>query len=314
MHWRAERRKPPGGDSTRRLTSLGSPANHLESRYEHFPYAIAQRALHISLNVSNLDRSVAFYRILFNMEPAKLRADYAKFEPDDPPLVVSLEPNGRPGPGTLNHLGFRMPDARSLVATQERLERAGIRSKREEGVECCYAKQTKFWVTDPDATLWEIYTLESDIDHRGAGQSMESMIGTDGSIWEHRMGDPIPSRLTAADSSLDDARLRGTFNLPVPAADRNELLSEVKRALKPNGRLFVHVLTGEREVLSPSLPGPAAKVEFVPTKDDMMTAIASAGFHGIRLLKYDDKPCFVVNGVPMRETQIEAWKAERTGI
>lgn len=269
---------------------------------------------HISLNVSSLERSVAFYRILFNMEPTKLRADYAKFEPDDPPLVVSLEPHGRPGPGTLNHLGFRMPDARSLVATQERLERAGIHSNREEGVECCYAKQTKFWVTDPDATLWELYTLESDIDHRGAGQSRESMIDAGGAIWEHRMGDPIPSKLAAADSSLDDARLRGTFNVPVAAADRVLLLAEVKRALKPSGRVFVHVLTGEREVSGPKLPGPAAKVELVPTKDDMMNLIAAAGFHGIRLLKYDDKPCFVVNGVPMRETQIEGYKSERSGI
>jgi catechol 2,3-dioxygenase-like lactoylglutathione lyase family enzyme len=269
---------------------------------------------HISLNVSSLDRSVAFYRILFNMEPTKLRADYAKFEPDDPPLVVSLEPNERPGAGTLNHLGFRMPDARSLVATQERLERAGIRSKREEGVECCYAKQTKFWVTDPDATLWEIYTLESDIDHRGAGQSRESMLDTGGAIWEHLMGDPVPSKLAAADNSLDDARLRGTFNVPVAAADRVHLLVEVKRALKPNGRVFVHVLTGEREVAGPKLPGPAAKVEFVPTKDDMMNLVAAAGFRGIRLLKYDDKPCFVVKGVPMRETQIEGFKSERSGI
>lgn len=131
---------------------------------------------HLSLNVTNLERSVAFYRILFGMEPAKQRPDYAKFEPDDPPLVLSLEPNGRSGPGTLNHLGIRLPDARTLVAMQERLERAGIRSQREEGVECCYAKQTKFWVNDPDNTLWELYVLEDDhLDHRGAGQAAEMM-------------------------------------------------------------------------------------------------------------------------------------------
>ena len=132
---------------------------------------------HLSLNVTNLKRSVDFYRILFGMEPAKERLDYAKFEPDDPALVLSLEPNGRSGPGTLNHLGIRLPDAKTLVAMQERLERAGIRSQREEGVECCYAKQTKFWVTDPDATLWELYVLEDDhLDHRGVGQSREAMV------------------------------------------------------------------------------------------------------------------------------------------
>jgi catechol 2,3-dioxygenase-like lactoylglutathione lyase family enzyme len=132
--------------------------------------------MHISLNVSNLERSIAFYRILFDREPAKQRADYAKFEPIDPPLVLSLEPNGRCGAGTLNHLGIRLSDARQLVAVQERLERAGIRSQREEGVECCYSRQTKFWVQDPDDTLWELYTLDDDeLEHRGAGQSIEVM-------------------------------------------------------------------------------------------------------------------------------------------
>ena len=125
---------------------------------------------HLSLNVGDLERSVAFYRVLFDREPAKRRADYAKFELDDPPLVLSLEPSRVGGGGALNHLGFRLPDSASLVAMQSRLEQAGIRSQREEGVECCYAKQTKFWVTDPDRTLWELYVLEGDIDHRGAGR------------------------------------------------------------------------------------------------------------------------------------------------
>ncbi len=131
---------------------------------------------HLSLNVTNLELAVAFYRVLFGLEPAKCRPDYAKFELEDPPVVLSLEPTARPVGGPLNHLGFRMPDATSLVAMQQRLELAGIRSQREEGVECCYARQTKFWVTDPDQTLWEIYTLEEDIDHRGAGQTIESIL------------------------------------------------------------------------------------------------------------------------------------------
>ena len=268
---------------------------------------------HVSLNVNSLERSVAFYKILFNREPAKLRADYAKFEPDDPPLVLSLEPNGRAGGGTLNHLGIRLPDARLLVAMQERLEKSGIRSQREEGVECCYARQTKFWVHDPDGTLWELYTLDDDhLDHRGAGQSKEVMTSStlptaEAAVWEHRLGSPVPVRIDACDASLDEVRLRGSFNMPLAQGEQEGLLREARRVLKPKGRLFVHVLTGDKPHPAPSLPGPAAPVRFVPAKDDVMVLISRSGLTGLRLLKYDDKPCFVADGVKMRETQIEAF-------
>src|SRR4051812_10160317 len=95
------------------------------------PVAPAVR-FHLSLNVSDLARSIGFYRTLFGTEPAKVRADYAKFELHAPPLVLSLEPAAAGKGGWLNHLGFRMPDSATLVAMQRRLEEAGIRARREE--------------------------------------------------------------------------------------------------------------------------------------------------------------------------------------
>src|SRR5262249_5646483 len=268
---------------------------------------------HISLNVTNLERSVGFYKILFDMPPAKQRADYAKFEPDDPPLVLSLEPNGRSGGGTLNHLGIRLSDPRQLVAVQERLERAGIRSQREEGVECCYARQTKFWVHDPDNTLWELYTLDDDhLDHRGAGQSMDVMTSStlpdEGAIWEHRLGTPVPVHIDACDASQDEVRLRGSLNVHLTEDEQRCLLAEAKRVLKPNGRLLVRILAGDKTHSAPSLPGKGDPIRYVPAKDDIMALISNAGLSGIRLLKYDDKPCFVADGVTMRETHIEAFR------
>ena len=50
---------------------------------------------HTSLNVSDLTRSVEFYRALLGVEPAKVRDNYAKFDLAEPPLVLSLIP-GRP--------------------------------------------------------------------------------------------------------------------------------------------------------------------------------------------------------------------------
>jgi arsenite methyltransferase len=40
-----------------------------------------------------------------------------------------------------------------------------------------------------------------------------------------------------------------------------------------------------------------------------MSLVEAAGFEGVRLLKFDAKPCFVRDGVSMRATQLEAWKA-----
>jgi catechol 2,3-dioxygenase-like lactoylglutathione lyase family enzyme len=271
---------------------------------------------HVSLNVSNLQKSIEFYRTLFGIEPAKQRSDYAKFEPDNPPLVLSLEPTPRPTGGPLNHLGLRMPDSKTLVDMQMRLESSGIRSNREEGVECCYAKQTKFWVADPDGTLWEIYTLEGDIDHRGSGQDVEKMLPqgkpliAQQTIWEHRVGQIIPKQLDFADNSVDEVRLRGTLNDPHSDYDIEMLMNEVQRILKPNGRLFVHVLTAESRLFGePGLPGPASVVRHVPLEGEPIKRLEVAGFTGIRMVKFDAKPCFVRNGIAMRELQLEGYKA-----
>ena len=51
-------------------------------------------AVHLSLNVSNLSESVAFYRKFFG-EPAKLKSDYAKFVSTEPEIHLALQP-GRP--------------------------------------------------------------------------------------------------------------------------------------------------------------------------------------------------------------------------
>ncbi len=275
---------------------------------------------HLSLNVSDLERSIAFYGVLFGRPPAKCRPDYAKFELDDPPVVLSLEPTPRAAGGPLNHVGFRMPDAAALVAMQRRLETAGVPSKREEGVECCYARQTKFWVTDPDQTLWEIYTLDEDIDHRGRGQSHEEMLppaplpASASAAWEHRLGEPVPSAIPLADEAVDEVRLRGSLNLPLPEEARRRLTREASRVLRPGGRLFVHVLTADRPfAAAPELPGPAAVVRHVPLEAEPVRLLETAGFEGVRLLKLDAKPCFVRDGVEMRETQLEGWKPAKNG-
>ncbi len=271
---------------------------------------------HISLNVSDLKKSVAFFKTLFGKDPAKHRDDYAKFELNDPPLVMSLEPHPPAGRGALNHVGFRFPDSAALVEAQRRLELAGMHTEREEGVECCYARQTKFWVNDPDGGLWEFYTLEEDIDHRGAGQSAEKVHAQapaiePAAIWEHRMGQPFEA---PAAGSVDEVRLRGTLNMPHTDAETRRMLRDAFASLRPGGKLLVHTLTAETTFAGdPKLRGPAQYVRHVPMRQALLTALESAGFTGLYLSKFSSSPCFVVDGTEMRETMITGCKPAPEG-
>jgi len=298
---------------------------------------------HVSLNVSDLARSIDFYQKLFGTPAAKRRPDYAKFELEDPPLVLSLEPSGASGVGALNHVGFRLSGAEELVDLQRRLEIAGLSSIREEGVECCYSRQTKFWVQDPDKTLWEFYVLESDLecagDHRhpqtvalsgrlqplpelptAPSQSVPPTSALPAPVeWEHRLGSSFPQRLPFRDGSLEEVRLRGTFNAPCEPTTREALLAECLRVLAPSGRIVLHHLTSDAPLPPGSLPlpGPAAVVEDVPLDVDLLAWIEGAGFGDLRLVKFGGTPSFTLRAVQLRETIVQAIKpanAEEEGI
>lgn len=125
--------------------------------------AVAQFKFHASLNVSNLAKSLEFYTALLGEGPVKAYEDYAKFEIDIPPLVLSLKPKRACAGGPLNHLGLRVQTQEQLNTIRARLEKVGARIGYQDNVKCCYAEQTKVWVTDPDETLWEIYVFHDDV-------------------------------------------------------------------------------------------------------------------------------------------------------
>ncbi len=119
---------------------------------------------HLSLHVADLPAAIDFYRVLLGIEPAKCREDYAKFELDTPPVVLSLQPGPRPPGASLSHIGLRYTSPQAVFEIQHRLQAAGISFSRQEGVICGYARQSKCWVSDPDNNYWEIYVLEADVD------------------------------------------------------------------------------------------------------------------------------------------------------
>jgi catechol 2,3-dioxygenase-like lactoylglutathione lyase family enzyme len=269
---------------------------------------------HISLTASNLDRSIAFYRVLLGTEPAKVREDYAKFELAEPPLVLSLIPGGVGG--NVNHAGLRVRTAEELVDIQRRLETAGIVTQREEGVECCYARQTKFWVADPDRMLWEVYLFHEDIDDRGDATVPVAALGPvvplskPLSSWTHRLGSAIPDRIPHDANSLHEVMLEGSFNAVRDDVSRDRLMAEALRVLRPGGEIKLHMLTGDSsgDYGKLSLPGPASVVGYAPTPSELTAALTRAGFRDVHIVLLSQKPCFVVEGVGMRECRIQARK------
>ena len=118
--------------------------------------------LHISLNVSDLRRSVDFYRVFFGENPVKVRPGYAKFSVAEPPLNFSVNefPNDIISEG---HLGVQVKNTRFVREALARFQAEQFKLIEEDQVECCYAVQSKFWVADPDGHRWEIFvTTEPD--------------------------------------------------------------------------------------------------------------------------------------------------------
>jgi catechol 2,3-dioxygenase-like lactoylglutathione lyase family enzyme len=121
-------------------------------------------AVHVSLSVSDLAKSIEFYRGLFG-EPRKQKADYAKFVGADPEIHVALRPGlTSPMAGSLSHLGIRVESTEDVRRWRRDLKERGVVSDEEKREACCYALQDKFWLTDPDGIRWEVYTVLEDID------------------------------------------------------------------------------------------------------------------------------------------------------
>jgi catechol 2,3-dioxygenase-like lactoylglutathione lyase family enzyme len=118
----------------------------------------------LALNVEDLDAAVDFYSRLFATSPAKRQPGYANFAIADPPLkLVLMECAGSGKGGTLNHLGVEVASTDEVHEATSRLADEGMATATEDDVTCCYARQDKVWVNDPDGAPWEVYTVIEDV-------------------------------------------------------------------------------------------------------------------------------------------------------
>ena len=117
---------------------------------------------HLALNVRNVSNSIEFYRKMFGIEPAKVRTGYAKFDVQNPPLNLTLNENVFNERGALSHLGIQVTSTADVLSMREKWQSAGLTTREEMQTECCYARQDKAWVQDPDGNEWEVFVVLED--------------------------------------------------------------------------------------------------------------------------------------------------------
>ena len=116
---------------------------------------------HVSLNVANVDASVAFYEKAFGVGVFKRRPGYAKFDLEAPSLNLSLVEAPRTGVNA-SHFGVQVAGSEDVAEAKARFEAAGLSVFTEENTACCYAVQDKVWIEDPDGNSWEVFVVKAD--------------------------------------------------------------------------------------------------------------------------------------------------------
>ena len=124
---------------------------------------------HLALTVRDVERSVPFYEALFGTAPEKRRPGYAKFSVREPALNFTLTQGRRAELGAFNHAGIQVQSTEDVLAARERLTAAGLAAFDEMDTTCCYARQDKIWVRDPDGTPWEVFVTHADTEEHGEG-------------------------------------------------------------------------------------------------------------------------------------------------
>ena len=149
---------------------------------------------HLALTVSDVERATPFYEALFGTKPVKTKPGYAKFEVTEPAINFTLNQGDRGGVlGAFNHAGIQVATTDDVLAAKERLVAAGLAAFDEMDTTCCYARQDKIWVHDPDGTPWEVFATHEDTEEAGHSSRQSS----DGCC-EHDVADNSPATCACA--------------------------------------------------------------------------------------------------------------------
>ncbi|MFT4679962.1 MAG: catechol 2,3-dioxygenase-like lactoylglutathione lyase family enzyme [Flavobacteriales bacterium] len=120
--------------------------------------------MHVSLYVADIASTVNFYTSFFGRPADKVKKGYAKYILEAPSLVISFVENAEKVQQEFGHLGFQTETLEDMTASLDKMKSMGVSVREEMGTNCCFARQDKFWVADPDGHQWEVYFFHEDVE------------------------------------------------------------------------------------------------------------------------------------------------------
>lgn len=67
----------------------------------------------------------------------------------------------------VSHLGIEVDSADAVLKWQNKLTESGLVKLVETDTNCCFARQDKVWVQDPDGNSWEIFFVHEQLELTG---------------------------------------------------------------------------------------------------------------------------------------------------
>jgi catechol 2,3-dioxygenase-like lactoylglutathione lyase family enzyme len=270
---------------------------------------------HVSLRVKDINKSVEFYGRLFGVAPSKYYEDYAKFEVEDPGLVLSLEKKLDEHSHQLNHMGINLQGRNELIEWTSKVAERGLDFQHLDNVACCYSDQSKIFMNDPDGVLFEIYNVNKDLEPEAkAAQSTSAFyaMDTDQKSYDHILPSEFPKALPFKNNSLETIALRGSLNAPIENQNHFAILKECERVLMPGGVITLHMLVSDVEPTdgSPNLPEPASYVKRVPSEKHIWDILRESGFMGLQAERFSPHHVFEFKGSKFRELLITGFKTQ----
>lgn len=127
---------------------------------------------HLSLNVKDVEKSVEFYKKVFGVVPQKQTGTYAKFDLRNPSLNFTMQSGGEVS--RVSHLGIEVDSPQEVEMWGAKFREQGILEAEEKDVSCCYARQDKVWIRDPDGNHLEVFYVAEQLPLADSTQKVTS--------------------------------------------------------------------------------------------------------------------------------------------